>query len=93
MQAAVPESREDWAKLAEVAEKWTAAEPNTAEAWYTLGVALENLKSNELASKAFNQAYPPAGCRSGATRRARHNFPDNSKGIRAQPGPLYVIRR
>lgn len=57
MQAAVPESREDWAKLAEVAKKWTTAEPNTAEAWYTLGVALENLKSNELASKAFNQAY------------------------------------
>lgn len=57
MQAAVPESREDWAKLAEVAEKWTAAEPKTAEAWFTLGVALENLKSNELASKAFNQAF------------------------------------
>lgn len=57
MQAAVPESREDWPKLAEVAEKWTAAEPKAAEAWYTLGVALENLRQKDLASKAFNQAF------------------------------------
>lgn len=57
MQAAVPESREDWPKLAEVAEKWTAAEPKAAEAWYTLGVALENLSQKDLASKAFNQAF------------------------------------
>jgi serine protease Do len=57
MQAAVPESREDWPKLAEVAEKWTVAEPKTAEAWYTLGVALENISKNDLAAKAFNQAF------------------------------------
>lgn len=57
MQAAVPESREDWPKLATVAEKWTAAEPNAAEAWYSLGVALENLNQKDLATKAFNQAF------------------------------------
>lgn len=57
MQAAVPESREDWPKLAEVAEKWTAAEPKTAEGWYTLGIALENLNKVDLAAKAFNQAF------------------------------------
>jgi tetratricopeptide (TPR) repeat protein len=57
MQAAVPESREDWPKLAEVAEKWTEAQPNTAEAWYTLGIALENISKPELAAKAFNQAF------------------------------------
>lgn len=57
MQAAVPESRQDWPKLAEVAEKWTAAEPHTAEAWYSLGIALENINKTDLATKAFNQAY------------------------------------
>jgi cytochrome c-type biogenesis protein CcmH/NrfG len=57
MQAAVPESREDWLKLAEVSEKWTTAEPKTAEAWYSLGTALENLNKTDLAAKAFNQAF------------------------------------
>jgi serine protease Do len=56
MQAAVPESREDWPKLALVAEKWTLAEPNNTEAWYELGLAQENNGKSELAEKAYKQS-------------------------------------
>jgi hypothetical protein len=56
MQAAVPESREDWPKLALVAEKWTQAEPNNTEAWYELGLAQENNGKTDLAEKAYKQS-------------------------------------
>ncbi len=56
MQVAVPESRGDWPKLALVAEKWTQAEPKNTEAWYELGLGLENTSKNELAEKAYKQA-------------------------------------
>lgn len=56
MQVAVPESRQDWPKLAQVAEKWTEAEPNNTEAWYELGLGLENSGKAELADKAYKQA-------------------------------------
>lgn len=56
MQAAVPESRQDWPKLAEVSAKWTQIEPNNTEAWYALGLANENLAKQDLALKAFQQA-------------------------------------
>ncbi|MDX1914149.1 MAG: trypsin-like peptidase domain-containing protein [Methylophilus sp.] len=56
MQAAVPESREDWPSLALVAEKWTIAEPKSVEAWYALGLALENMDKLALAEKAYRQA-------------------------------------
>ncbi len=56
MQAAVPESRGDWPKLAQVAEKWTEAEPKSTEAWFTLGLGLENSGKAELAEKAYKQS-------------------------------------
>jgi serine protease Do len=56
MQVAVPESRGDWPKLMQVAEKWTVAEPNNTEAWYELGLGLENSGKSELAEKAYKQA-------------------------------------
>jgi serine protease Do len=56
MQAAVPESRYDWPKLAQVAEKWTAAEPKSTEAWYALGLGLENSGKTEAAGTAYKQA-------------------------------------
>ena len=56
MQAAVPESRYDWPKLAQVAEKWTIAEPKSSEAWYALGLGLENSGKNEVAEGAYKQA-------------------------------------
>ena len=56
MQVAVPESRRDWSKLAQVAEKWTIAEPKNSEAWYELGLGYENSAKLELAEKAYKQA-------------------------------------
>jgi serine protease Do len=56
MQAAVPESRYDWPKLVQVAEKWTLAEPKSTEAWYALGLGLENSGKNEAAQVAYKQA-------------------------------------
>jgi hypothetical protein len=53
MQAAVPESREDWPALAAVADKWTKAEPKSSDAWYALGLAQENLNKTELATKSY----------------------------------------
>jgi serine protease Do len=56
MQVAVPESRGDWPKLTQVAEKWTVAEPKSTEAWHALGLGLENSGKVELAEKAYKQA-------------------------------------
>ena len=56
MQAAVPESRYDWPKLVQVADKWTVAEPKNTEAWYALGLGLENSGMSEPAQAAYKQA-------------------------------------
>ena len=56
MQVAVPESRADWPKLVQVAEKWTIAEPKNTEAWYELGLGYENSLKLELAEKAYKQS-------------------------------------
>ncbi len=47
MQVAIPEINKDWPKLLNVTETWIASEADSAEAWYELGVAQENL--NKLA--------------------------------------------
>ena len=56
MQVAVPESRQDWPKLSQVAEKWTQMEPKNTEAWYELGLGYENGLKLELAEQAYKQA-------------------------------------
>lgn len=56
MQAAVPESRQDWPKLVQVAEKWTQTEPKSTDAWYELGLGLEGSGKTELAEKAYKQS-------------------------------------
>ncbi len=56
MQVAVPESRQDWPKLSQVAEKWTQMEPKNTEAWYELGLGYENGLKIELAEQAYKQA-------------------------------------
>ena len=56
MQAAVPEAREDWLKLAEVATSWTKAEPKSPDAWYELGIAAENIGKQPEAEQAYRQA-------------------------------------
>jgi serine protease Do len=56
MQAAVPESRADWPKLIQIAERWTQAEPKNTEAWYALGLGLDGVSKTEEAIKAYKQA-------------------------------------
>ncbi len=56
MQAAVPESRFDWPKLAQVAKKWTQAEPKNSEAWLALGLGLENTGKLDEAEISYKQA-------------------------------------
>jgi serine protease Do len=56
MQVAVPESRQDWSKLVQVAEKWTETEPKNTEAWYELGLGYDNTGKAELAEKAYKQS-------------------------------------
>ncbi len=56
MQAAVPEVRQDWVKLAEVAQKWAKAEPQSTEAFYALGLAYENLSKADLAAQAYKKS-------------------------------------
>ena len=53
MQAAVPESRGDWVKLMQVAEKWTKAEPNSPDAWFALAVSEENLADTDTATQHY----------------------------------------
>lgn len=56
MQAAVPEVRSDWPKLEEVSQQWTKSQPKSSDAWYSLGIAEENLKHADLAQQAFSKA-------------------------------------
>jgi len=56
MQMAIPEIKQDWAKLSEVAERWTKAEPMSTEAWYELGRARENLDMKADAELAYRQS-------------------------------------
>ncbi len=60
MQAAVPESRADWPKLVQVAEKWTAQEPKSSEAWFALGLGQENNGKADLAEQAYKKAIEMA---------------------------------
>jgi tetratricopeptide (TPR) repeat protein len=57
MQAAVPESRQDWPKLLQVAKRWSQAEPKNTEAWFTLGFAQEQLADSDAAKLAYTEAF------------------------------------
>lgn len=56
MQAAVPESRYDWPKLADVATKWTKADPASADAWFALALSQENMNKQDLAIEYYNKS-------------------------------------
>jgi len=56
MQAAVPESRYDWPKLAQVAAKWTEAQPDSPEAWKALAVSHEKMEKAELATQYYEKS-------------------------------------
>jgi hypothetical protein len=56
MQAAVPESRYDWPKLAEVAERWTKAEPLSPDAWFALALSQEKMAKLDLANESYHHS-------------------------------------
>ena len=56
MQVALPELNEDWARLQEISQRWIAAEPQNAEAWYELGAAQEGLNRKQEAEHAYRKA-------------------------------------
>jgi hypothetical protein len=56
MQMALPHLNGDFAKLLEVSQRWTKAEPNNAEAWYELGTAQEGLGQADDAQKSYTSA-------------------------------------
>jgi tetratricopeptide (TPR) repeat protein len=49
------EQRNDWAGLRSLAERWTATEPENANAWLTLGYAHDALHHRELAVPAYER--------------------------------------
>ena len=56
MQVVIPYQNEEWAQLKDLSQRWTAAEPNVADAWYFLGVAEEGLHHLPEAKHALEQA-------------------------------------
>lgn len=56
MQMAEPELNENWEKLLQVAQEWTASEPKNTEAWFELGLASDHLNKAVDAEKAYRQA-------------------------------------
>ncbi len=56
MQIAIPEINQDWPRLAQIAQKWIAADPKNSDAWYELGQAQENLNKIEEAEKSYKQS-------------------------------------
>lgn len=56
MQAAVPESRQDWPNLEKVSQSWSEKEPSSADAWFSLGIAEQQLKHIQEAANAFQHA-------------------------------------
>lgn len=56
MQAALPRLHDDWPRLAEVGQRWIAAEPANPEAWYELGSAQEGLGKLEEAKHSYGKA-------------------------------------
>lgn len=56
MQAAVPESRQDWPALLNISQRWTAQDTDNPDAWFSLGLASQHLQQFEQAANAFHKA-------------------------------------
>lgn len=56
MRAAVAEARQDWPQMAKIASDWTAKENTSADAWFSLGIAQQQLMQWQAASEAFAHA-------------------------------------
>lgn len=56
MQMAIPELRQDWVKLEDVARRWVLAEADSTEAWYELGHAQESLGQLAQAEESYKKS-------------------------------------
>ncbi len=56
MQVLQPIQTENWSKLETISQSWVKAEPENAEAWYTLGLAQQNLGKLDSADTHLSQA-------------------------------------
>ena len=57
MQVVIPYQNEEWATLKTIASQWTSKEPDSADAWYFLGLAEEGLLQLPQAENDFKRAY------------------------------------
>lgn len=55
MQVAIPKLNHDWKTVEKIAEDWVTAEPMTAEAWYELGNAQDQLQHSKEAMHSFEK--------------------------------------
>jgi serine protease Do len=55
LQTAMPELQEKWSELLLLSQRWIAAEPYNAEAWYELGLAQENLNMLEASQQSYQK--------------------------------------
>ncbi|OIQ80446.1 periplasmic pH-dependent serine endoprotease DegQ precursor [mine drainage metagenome] len=55
LQAAIPELQENWTELLQLSERWVAADPDDAEAWYERGQAQEKLNMLEAAQQSYQK--------------------------------------
>lgn len=56
MQVVIPYQNQEWPQLRDIAQAWTEKEPDSADAWYFLGVAEEGLKQAEAAKLDLQHA-------------------------------------
>ncbi len=56
MQAAIPESRQDWASLEKMSALWTQQEADSPDAWFSLGLARQSLNQLDAAADAYQKA-------------------------------------
>lgn len=57
MQVVIPYQNEEWATLKVIASRWVEKEPDSADAWYFLGLAKEGLLEFADAENDFKKAY------------------------------------
>lgn len=57
MQVVIPYQNEEWATLKTIASQWASKEPDSADAWYFLGLAEEGLLELAQAENDFKRAY------------------------------------
>lgn len=57
MQVVIPYQNQEWGALKDIAQKWTVAEPESADAWYYLGVAEEGQGQLAKAKTYLSKSY------------------------------------